>query len=74
MKPAILSALTGLVLLGVLAALSIIGNGKNPRAAGMMPEVVVTAPSRNMIVDTVVVRPTSKNQVAGTMPDRSELN
>lgn len=60
----------------LLVAVVRVGNCRTPtaRERGTMPEVVVTAPSPNMIVDTVVVRPTSKNQVAGTMPDGPKLN
>jgi len=55
-KSAILYAAAGLLLIGAVAALSIAASGKNLRAAGLMPEVVVTAEYPRLVVDEVVVR------------------
>jgi hypothetical protein len=54
-KSTILFAVSGLLLLGALAALGITGNGKDPRAAGLMPEVVVVADCPRLVMDEIVV-------------------
>ncbi len=61
----------------VIIACALLGTAAlsgNHSAAGMMPEVVVSAMLPNVAVDTIVVRPAGPGLVAGTMPDRSELN
>ena len=39
MKPTLLFAVSGLLLLGALAALGINGNARSPRATGLMPDL-----------------------------------
>jgi len=66
--------LTAIALLAFAVLRGNLLSSNHAAAVGMMPEVVVSAPLPNMIVDTIVVRPTGPSLVAGTTPDRSELN
>jgi hypothetical protein len=73
-KSAILSAVSGLVLLGVLAALGITGNGRDPRAIGLMPEVVSVADRPRLVMDEVVVSAPNPNRLADAAARVSGIN
>jgi len=64
MKSTILFAVSGLLLLGALAALGITGNGVNHRADGLMPEVVSVADRPRLVMDEIVVRAPNPNRLA----------
>ncbi len=63
-KSTLLFAVSGLLLLGALAALGITGNGKDPRAAGLMPEVVVVADSPCLVMNEIVVSAPNPSRLA----------
>jgi hypothetical protein len=62
-KSAILLAVSGLLLLGALAAMGITGNGRNPRAAGLMPEVVSAADCPRLVMEEIVVSAPNPNRL-----------
>ena len=74
MKSTFLFAVSGLLLLGALAALGITGNGKDPRAAGLMPEVVVVADCPRLVMDEIVVSAPSPNRIADAARRVSGIN
>jgi hypothetical protein len=74
MKSTILFAVSGLLLLGALAALGITGNGRAPRAAGLMPEVVSVADRPRLVMDEVVVRAPNPNRLADAAARVSGIN
>jgi hypothetical protein len=67
-------AVAGLLLLGVLAALGIAGNGRNPRATGLMPEVVSVADCPRLVMDEIVVSAPSPNRLADAAARVSGIN
>ena len=73
-KSAILLAVSGLLLLGALAAPGITGNGWDPRAAGLMPEVVSTADRPRLTMDEIVVRAPRPDRPAAASAHPSEIN
>ncbi len=73
-KSAILLAVSGLLLLGALAAPGITGNGRDPRAAGLMPEVVSVADRPRLVMDEVVVRAPHSDRLAEAVARLSEIN
>ena len=74
MKSAILFAVSGLVLLGVLAALGITGNGRDLRAAGLMPEVVSVADRPRLVMDEIVVSAPNPSRLADAAARVSGIN
>jgi hypothetical protein len=64
--PVLLSAVLALVLLGAVATLGLIVNGRGLRAAGMMPEVVSIADRSDCVTGEIVVRAPNRLAVAAT--------
>jgi len=73
-KSALLFAVSGLLVLGALAALGITGNGRNPRATGLMPEVVSVADHPRLVMDEIVVSAPSPNRIADAARRVSGIN
>ena len=66
--------LTALLLLGALAAPGITGNGRDPRAASLMPEVVSVADRPRLVMDEIVVRAPRPDRLADASAHPSEIN
>ena len=73
-KSAILFAVSGLLVLGALAALGITGNGRNPRATGLMPEVVSVADHPRLVMDEIVVSAPNPSRLAVAAARVSGIN
>jgi hypothetical protein len=73
-KSTLLFAVSGLLLLGALAALGITGNGKDPRATGLMPEVVVVADYPRLVIDEIVVSAPRPDRLANGAARLSGIN
>jgi hypothetical protein len=73
-KSAILLAVSGLLLLGVIVALGLTGNGGDHRAAGLMPEVVSTADRPRLTMNEIVVRAPHSDRLAEAVARLSEIN
>jgi hypothetical protein len=74
MKSTILFAVSGLALLAALAALSITGNGRVPRTAGLMPEVVAVAARPRLVMHEIVVSAPNPNRLADAGARVSGIN
>jgi len=72
--PALLFAVSALVLLGAVTALGTIRNGRDLRAAGMMPEVVCIADRSNCVTGEIVVRAPRPDRFANAAPRLSAIN
>ncbi|MCX6842392.1 MAG: hypothetical protein NTX53_08955 [candidate division WOR-3 bacterium] len=74
MKPTLLFAVSGLLLLGALAALGINGSAGSPRATGMMPTVVAVADRPRLVMHEIVVRAPHPNRLADAAVRVSAIN
>ena len=70
--PALLFAVSALVLLGAVTTLGLIKNSRGPGTTGLIPEVVCTADRPNYVTGEIVVR--ASNRLAGALVRLSGIN
>jgi hypothetical protein len=74
MKPTLLFAVSGLLLLGAVVALGITRSGDIHRTAGLMPEVVSTADIPRLVMHEIVVRAPHPGHLADAVARLSAIN
>ena len=72
--PALLFAVSALVVLGAVTTLGLIRNSRGLSAAGLMPEVVCTADRPDCVTGEIVVRAPRPDRFAGALVRLSGIN
>jgi len=74
LKSTLLFAVSALALLGAVVTVGITGNSRNPRAAGLMPEVVSNSDLPRLVMDEIIVRAPRPDHLADATVRLSGIN
>jgi len=73
-KSALLFAVSAWALLGAVVTIGVTGNSRDPRAAGLMPEVVSNSALPRLVMDEIIVRAPRPDRLAGATVRLSGIN